>query len=136
MSWDGKVRGSGEGCRDLQSQLQGEAGIACVNLSQFLMLWCSAEGSILGKGGGSGLSEPTRQLTGSRQQNWAATAPTVGLTTATPLLTLTFSRPVSQAQGPLNLEKANREVDGGFPLKGRRVTMGQGVPGRVESWFL
>lgn len=36
----------------------------------------------------------------------------------------------------MDLEKANREVDDGFPLEGRRVTMGQGVPGRVESWFL
>lgn len=36
----------------------------------------------------------------------------------------------------MGLEKTNREVDGGFPLEGRRVTMGQGVPARMESWVL
>lgn len=38
VSWDGKVQGCGERCRGLWSQLQGEAGVACVALSQFLML--------------------------------------------------------------------------------------------------
>lgn len=42
----------------------------------------------LGKGGGSGLSEPTRQLMGSRQQNWVCNSPSCGPDHSNPTLDL------------------------------------------------
>lgn len=46
------LEGSGVWARLERSalQLQEEAGIACVTLGQFLMLWCSAKGLNFGKG--------------------------------------------------------------------------------------